>query len=233
MSASIRFITAPCSLGFVLVAAGERGICQLRLGSDPRELARDLCSVLPAASPAGEGDPLAAWLVEVVRRIDDWGGHGAPPKLPLELRGTSFQQRVWDRLQRIAEGEVCTYGELAGSLGRPQGARAVASACARNPVAVLVPCHRVVPRSGGSGGYRWGTWRKRMLLQRERQRASRVRPPTGSSDGPSGARTVPPPLFEARSESEGEKSDSVRRSRIGTGGMRCDVGVRVQETGLE
>lgn len=189
MSQSIRYTTARCALGYVLLAAGERGICQLRLGDDPAGLTRGLCAALPGASPALPGDPLHAWSAEVVRRLDDWGGHGAPPELPLELRGTPFQLRVWEQLQRVPAGEVRTYAELARDLGVPRGARAVASACARNPVALLVPCHRVVPSGGGCGGYRWGSWRKRRLLAREQPEDPGTESPKGAQAGPRHART--------------------------------------------
>ncbi|MBW2230667.1 MAG: methylated-DNA--[protein]-cysteine S-methyltransferase [Deltaproteobacteria bacterium] len=187
MSRSIRFTTAACELGHVLVAAGERGIGHLRLGDDPAELVRGLRAALPAASPAEPGDPLESWCAEIVRCIDDWGGRGAPPELPLALRGTPFQIRVWDQLQRIPAGEVRTYGELAREVGQPGGARAVASACARNPVAILVPCHRVVPNGGGCGGYRWGRWRKQRLLERECGAKDVADGPAGTSRTPNRA----------------------------------------------
>lgn len=172
MPATIRFKTAPCALGHVLVAAGERGICQLRLGDDPAALVRGLRAALPGAMPAAPGDPVEAWCRDVARRIDAWGGNGAPPDLPLELRGTPFQLRVWEALRRIPTGETRTYGEIAREIGRPAAVRAVASACARNPVALLVPCHRVLPASGGAGGYRWGRARKETLLAQEGARPS-------------------------------------------------------------
>jgi AraC family transcriptional regulator of adaptative response/methylated-DNA-[protein]-cysteine methyltransferase len=167
MRTPIRYLTAPCSVGHVLLAAGERGVCQLRLGRSQRSLVRDFLAALPSARPAPAADPLHRWCAAVVGHLDAWGGEGEPPKLPLELGGTLFQRRVWKQLMRIPAGEVRTYGELAASIGSPAAARAVARACATNPVAVLVPCHRIVPKAGGTGGYRWGSEIKRALIERE------------------------------------------------------------------
>lgn len=181
MPRTVRYVTAPCSLGHVLIAAGERGICHLRLGDDRSKLVRCFRDALPDARPPDtHDDPIVAWCVAIVREIDAWGGNGAPPDLPLELRGTPFQRRVWQALRDIPSGEVRTYGAVARDVGRPNGARAVAGACARNPVALLVPCHRVVPSSGDAGGYRWGRWRKNVLLEQESTGRAR-RAGTGSS----------------------------------------------------
>jgi AraC family transcriptional regulator of adaptative response/methylated-DNA-[protein]-cysteine methyltransferase len=167
MARNIRFLTSPCSLGHVLIAAGERGVCHLRLGDDPDELARRFRASMPDARPADLDDPVRAWSEAIVAQIENWGGQGTPPKIPLCLRGTEFQQRVWKSLRQIPMGEVRSYSEVAREIGKPRAVRAVASACARNPVALLVPCHRVVPKTGGSGSYRWGAERKRALLGME------------------------------------------------------------------
>jgi len=174
MHRSIRYLTAQSSVAHVLLAAGDRGICQLRLGSSASALVRDFLRALPGARLAGSDDPLRGWCDDVVRHIDAWGGRGAPPRLPLELVGTMFQRRVWKQLARIPTGEVRSYTDVAVAIGSPNAARAVARACATNPVAVLVPCHRVVPKDGGGsanscgvGGYRWGSEIKRALLERE------------------------------------------------------------------
>jgi O-6-methylguanine DNA methyltransferase len=107
-------------------------------------------------------------VTEVLRRI---AGEEPAVELPVDVRGTAFQLRVWRELQRIPHGETLTYGALAAALGAPGGARAVGQACGSNPVAVVVPCHRVVPANGGLGGYAWGVERKRELLDRERDAA--------------------------------------------------------------
>jgi AraC family transcriptional regulator of adaptative response/methylated-DNA-[protein]-cysteine methyltransferase len=164
---TIKYCLAECQHAHVLVAAGERGICQLRLGDDPRALETGLLETFPDARPAAGGAAVRAWCAEIVRHLDAWDGRGAPPALPLELRGTPFQLRVWAALREIPAGSVRTYSEVAAQVGVRDGARAVANVCASNPVAVLVPCHRVVPRSGGVGGYRWGERIKRWLLAGE------------------------------------------------------------------
>jgi AraC family transcriptional regulator of adaptative response/methylated-DNA-[protein]-cysteine methyltransferase len=179
MHRNIRYTTAPCPVGHVLLAADGRGICQLRLGASPSALVRDFRRALPGARPATSDDPLRGWCDAVVHHMDARGGRGAPPRLPLELGGTVFQRRVWRQLAGIPAGEVRTYTDVAVAIGSPNAARAVARACATNPVAVLVPCHRVVPKRGGGGrperreegrghgGYRWGSEIKRALLERE------------------------------------------------------------------
>lgn len=164
----MRFTIAPCDLGHLLLAAGERGICQLRLGDDPDILSRRFCAAFPNARGAAVDDPLHGWSDAIVRRLNQLESQDAETGIPLELAGTPFQRRVWSALCAIPRGETRSYGEIADAINLPKGARAVASACARNPVALLVPCHRVLPRSGGTGGYRWGSWRKRWLLERER-----------------------------------------------------------------
>lgn len=169
MSRTLRYVISPCRLGQMLVAAGERGICHLRFGDDPEALEASFRAVFPGVLRVDEpDDPLTAWSAVLVERLEAWGGRGAPPEIPLDLRaGTAFQRRVWAHLRTIPAGEVSTYAQVARAVGAPRGARAVASACARNPVALLVPCHRVVPGAGGHGGYRWGADRKRRLLESE------------------------------------------------------------------
>ena len=168
---AIRFATVSTAVGWVLVAASERGICLTEFGDDPAALESRLRARFPAAAIAG-GDPeLNAWAERIVRFI------AAPDHaldLPLEIRGTAFQAQVWRALQRIPPGQTATYADIAAAIGRPTAVRAVASACAANKLALLVPCHRVVPSDGGVGGYRWGAGRKRALLARE---AAASRPP--------------------------------------------------------
>jgi AraC family transcriptional regulator of adaptative response/methylated-DNA-[protein]-cysteine methyltransferase len=163
---AIRFAIAECSLGAILVAESARGICAITLGDDPEQLARDLQDRFPNARFLG-GD------AEFEQRVATVIGFVEAPKLgldlPLDLRGTAFQQRVWQALRQIPAGETASYAEIARKIGVPTAARAVAGACAANPVAVAVPCHRVVRNDGGLSGYRWGVARKRALLEKEAQ----------------------------------------------------------------
>lgn len=161
---TIRFTTEVCSLGSVLVATTERGVCAILLGDDPQAMARDLSSRFPRAQLLGADGELGPLVARVVALVD---GTGADDGLPLDIRGTAFQHRVWQALRRVPAGETVTYSDLARSIGAPRAARAVAGACADNPLAVAVPCHRVVRADGGLAGYRWGLERKRALLARE------------------------------------------------------------------
>ena len=161
----VRFATAPTPAGRVLVAATGRGVCAVMLGDGERELEAELRRELPAAEIGPGGPELRAWVDEIVRRA---AGDAPASELPVDVPGTDFQRRVWQALTEIPRGETRTYGEVAARLGRPTAARAVARACATNPVAVVVPCHRVVPAAGGLGGYRWGGERKRRLLAGEK-----------------------------------------------------------------
>jgi AraC family transcriptional regulator of adaptative response/methylated-DNA-[protein]-cysteine methyltransferase len=160
-----RYVIAPCRLGQMLVAASPEGIALLRFGAGATALEAAMRAEAGAAIPAPSRDPLNAWTHAIQATLDAWERAETPPKLPLDLsRGTSFQRAVWSELRAIAWGETRTYGRIARRLGAAAGARAVARACASNPVALLVPCHRVVPQRGGPGGYRWGAARKRLIL---------------------------------------------------------------------
>jgi AraC family transcriptional regulator of adaptative response/methylated-DNA-[protein]-cysteine methyltransferase len=162
---AIRFALGSCFLGAVLVAASTRGICAVLLGDSGAALAAELTQRFPRA--AIQADPaLAAVLAQLVAMIED-PRQGTASGLPLDIRGTAFQQRVWQELRRIASGRTLSYGELAARIGAPRAVRAVASACAANALAVLIPCHRVVAQGGGLSGYRWGVARKRALIERE------------------------------------------------------------------
>jgi AraC family transcriptional regulator, regulatory protein of adaptative response / methylated-DNA-[protein]-cysteine methyltransferase len=163
--ASIRFAVGECSLGAILVAASERGICAILLGDDPDALARDLQDRFPKARLIGGDAGFERWVAKVVGLVD---APGAGLDLPLDLRGTAFQQRVWQALLEIPAGAVASYAEVARRIGAPGAVRAVARACAANPIAVAIPCHRVVRTDGALSGYRWGVERKRALLERER-----------------------------------------------------------------
>jgi AraC family transcriptional regulator of adaptative response/methylated-DNA-[protein]-cysteine methyltransferase len=164
VKAEIRFAVGQCSLGAILVARSERGVCAILLGDDPDVLARDLQDRFPRAILIG-GDAEFERLVATVVGFVEAPGLGLD--LPLDVRGTAFQQRVWQALRGIPAGGTATYGEIATRIGAPRSGRAVAGACAANPLAVAIPCHRVVRNDGGLSGYRWGVERKRALLERE------------------------------------------------------------------
>jgi AraC family transcriptional regulator of adaptative response/methylated-DNA-[protein]-cysteine methyltransferase len=163
--ASIRFAVGECSLGSILVAATDKGICAIQFGDDPDVLVRDLQDRFPKALLVG-GDAGFERLVAAVVGLVEEPGHGLD--LPLDVRGTAFQQRVWRALRAIPSGSTASYAEIAARIGRPKAVRTVAQACAANPVAVAIPCHRVVRTDGALSGYRWGAERKRALLERER-----------------------------------------------------------------
>lgn len=161
---SIRFAVGECSLGSLLVAASEQGLCAILLGDDPDALARDLQDRFPRAELRGGGAEFEGWVSRVVGLVE------APAlglDLPLDVRGTAFQQRVWQALREIPAGSTASYAEIARHIGAPKSMRAVAQACAANPLAVAIPCHRVVRSDGSLSGYRWGVERKRALLDRE------------------------------------------------------------------
>ncbi len=161
---AIGYSTGRSSLGTVIVAATERGICAVRFGEGEAALVEELRAEFPLAWIAPAGGDFEAWTRDVVAFID---GRGTAPNLPLDIRGTAFQQRVWQALREIPAGETRSYAEVAARTGNSGAVRAVGSACAANPVAVLVPCHRVVRADGGLSGYRWGVERKRRLLEKE------------------------------------------------------------------
>jgi AraC family transcriptional regulator of adaptative response/methylated-DNA-[protein]-cysteine methyltransferase len=160
----IRFALGECSLGSFLVAASPRGVCAIALGADPEALLRDLERAYPRATLIGADAGFEALVAKVVARIEH-PASAAP--LPLDIRGTAFQQRVWQALAGIPSGSTRTYAQIAQALGQPRAVRAVARACAANPLAVAIPCHRVVRSDGALAGYRWGIERKRELLARE------------------------------------------------------------------
>lgn len=163
---TIRCAAVPCALGVVLVAATARGVCAIELGDAADDLAARLRARLPRARFVPADSEFGDWVMRVVDYVREPRG---ALDLPLDIRGTAFQQRVWDALRAIPAGATATYAEVAARIGAPEAARAVAQACAANAVAVAVPCHRVVRADGGPGGYRWGVARKRELLRRERR----------------------------------------------------------------
>ena len=159
----IRYALAACSFGRLLVAWTDRGVCAVALGDGDAALADDLAARFPAATLAGDAGEGADLVRHVVDRVE-----GAPgPELPLDVRGTAFQEKVWRALRAIPVGTTASYADVARSIDEPRASRAVARACGANPVAVLVPCHRVVRADGSPSGYRWGVDRKLALLERE------------------------------------------------------------------
>jgi AraC family transcriptional regulator of adaptative response/methylated-DNA-[protein]-cysteine methyltransferase len=163
---TIRFATAPCALGVLLVAATGRGLCGVMLGNDESALEDELRDRFPAATVVSEDSGMEEYLSAVLSRMTD---HPAASDLPLDVRATSFQARVWQALKQIPRGETRSYAELARALGQPSAIRAVARACASNPVAIAIPCHRVIGSDGALTGYRWGVDRKKKLLELERE----------------------------------------------------------------
>lgn len=161
----IQFAVGECSLGSILVAKSAKGVCAIMLGDDPDALVRDLQDRFPRAELIGGDAAFEALVAKVVGFVE------APSlglDLPLDVRGTAFQQRVWQALRELPAGTTASYTEIAKRIGEPRAVRAVAAACAANPLAVAIPCHRVVKSDGALSGYRWGVERKRALLARER-----------------------------------------------------------------
>lgn len=162
--AAIRFAVGQCSLGAILVAQSQRGVCAILLGDDPDALVRDLQDQFPKAQLIGGDADFEQLIAQVVGFIE------APSiglNLPLDVRGTAFQERVWQALREVPPGTTVSYAEFADLIGAPKAVRAVAQACGANHIAVAIPCHRVVRRDGDISGYRWGVDRKRELLRRE------------------------------------------------------------------
>jgi AraC family transcriptional regulator of adaptative response/methylated-DNA-[protein]-cysteine methyltransferase len=160
----IRFAIGECSLGSILVAQSEGGLCAIFLGDDPQALVYELQDRFPRARLSGGDGDFEQLVARVVGFVE------APRiglDLPLDVRGTAFQRRVWQALQAIPAGETATYTEIAERIGAPKAVRAVGQACGANLLAVAIPCHRVVRTDGGLSGYHWGVERKRALLERE------------------------------------------------------------------
>jgi AraC family transcriptional regulator, regulatory protein of adaptative response / methylated-DNA-[protein]-cysteine methyltransferase len=161
----IGYSIAKSALGKVLVGATERGVSAVYLGDTESKLIEELRQEYPRAEISPAPDSFERWVREIVLRVE-----GKPPRmdLPLDLQATAFQRRVWQELQRIPRGTTRTYSQVARALGNPRSVRAVARACATNPVSIVVPCHRVIREDGNLAGYRWGLSRKEQLLAQER-----------------------------------------------------------------
>lgn len=164
----ISAVVLATQLGWMLIAATDRGLCSLRMGDAGGELVEELRREFPAAVIAVVEEPYPEMLTQWIEALRGYlRGEEFGAGLPLDVRGTAFQARVWQYLQTIPRGETRSYSEVAAGIGQPTAVRAVASACARNPVALVVPCHRVIRGTGEMGGYRWGLERKRVLLDGE------------------------------------------------------------------
>ena len=216
---AIRYAVVASPLGRLLVAATERGVCSVRLGETDAELEAGIRAEFPEAGLTADAAGLGAWAHAIVRHLD-----GETPRVdvPVDVRATAFQWRVWNALRAIPAGQTRSYAEVAQAVGAPRGARAVAQACAANPVALVVPCHRVVRGDGDLGGYKWGARRKVVLLERERGRAEQaesavLRELVGSA--PPGA--APLPTLPAGAPRVGQliAGRYELRRLLGTGGM--------------
>ncbi|MEZ0604957.1 bifunctional DNA-binding transcriptional regulator/O6-methylguanine-DNA methyltransferase Ada [Paraburkholderia sp. IW21] len=164
----VRYAVAPTSLGFVLVAATDKGICKIGFGDDAAILADELRSEFANAELVEDTARLAPFIAQIDAYLR---GTRQDFDLPLDIAATAFRQRVWDALRRIPYGETRSYSQIAEAVGAPRAVRAVASACATNPVALAIPCHRVVQKGGALAGYRWGLPRKEALLDNEARHA--------------------------------------------------------------
>ena len=164
----IGFTVGSTTLGKVLVASTDRGVSAVYLGENERDLVNELRDEYPRAELFRASNQHEEWLQEVLHRVE---GNAPSIDLPLDVQATAFQRRVWNELRKIPLGTTRTYTQVARSLGKPRSVRAVARACATNPVSIIVPCHRVIRTDGSLAGYRWGLERKQKLLEREAQRA--------------------------------------------------------------
>jgi AraC family transcriptional regulator, regulatory protein of adaptative response / methylated-DNA-[protein]-cysteine methyltransferase len=165
----IAYTLADSSLGRLLVATTERGVCLVVFGESDSELVAEANRRFPCAELVPATGEHAEWVTAVVRLVDAPADGGRAASVPLDARGTVFQQQVWTALREIPAGQTVTYAQLASAIGRPTATRAVAQACGANPTAVVVPCHRVIGADGTLTGYRWGVERKRALLAREHE----------------------------------------------------------------
>ncbi len=166
--AVINYAIVECHLGQLLVAATSKGVCSVKLGDTRAQLKADLAKEFPAAEIRGDEKPLRSWVQAVI----DYLSYKTPHiDLPLDIQATAFQRLVWEKLRAIPYGETHSYSQVAKAIGQEKAVRAVARACATNPVALVIPCHRVIREDQSLGGYRWGLERKNQLLKKEREHA--------------------------------------------------------------
>lgn len=161
----IRYAIIESPLDWLLAAATQRGLCAVRLGATAAALEQELHQEFPQAQFQAEDPQLQDWVQSIVYYLS---GSGALPILPIDVQATAFQLQVWYTLQKIPIGTTASYSDIASQIGQPKAVRAVARACATNPIALIVPCHRVIQKGGGLGGYRWGIDRKQKLLNLEK-----------------------------------------------------------------
>jgi AraC family transcriptional regulator of adaptative response/methylated-DNA-[protein]-cysteine methyltransferase len=166
----IRYTIAESPLGELLVAATDEGICSVRLGGSSAQLDEDLRKEFALAKLNSDDSALQSAVEQIVAHLS---GRQKSLDLPVDIRATAFQRQVWEALQRIPYGQTRSYGEVAKEIGKPTAVRAVARACATNPVALVIPCHRVIREDRTMGGYRWGVERKRKLLAQEKNAVSK------------------------------------------------------------
>jgi len=164
IAAPIRYTCTDSPLGRMLIAATDKGICAIQFGNSDGELEQGLKHEFPFANRRRDDEAMQSWKKDLLRQMR---GQRLNTALPLDIQATAFQRRVWAHLQSIPFGATRSYAAVAKAIGQPTATRAVARACATNPVAVAIPCHRVVSKSGDMGGYRWGVERKRALLEME------------------------------------------------------------------
>jgi AraC family transcriptional regulator of adaptative response/methylated-DNA-[protein]-cysteine methyltransferase len=164
LAAVVRYTIANSPLGRMLIAATDKGICAIQFADSDQQLQQGLIREFPFAARRRDDAGMSEWRLSLARLME---GSETNPALPLDIRATAFQRRVWEALQRIPRGETRSYGAVAKNIGMPKAIRAVAKACATNPIAVVIPCHRVVREDGVPGGYRWGMERKEHLLALE------------------------------------------------------------------
>jgi AraC family transcriptional regulator of adaptative response/methylated-DNA-[protein]-cysteine methyltransferase len=170
IAAAIRYTCADSPLGRMLIAATERGVCAIQFAGSDGELLEGLKREFPFAVRKLDDSGLKSWVTALLRQMRGLEGDAS---LPLDIRATAFQRRVWTHLQSIPFGGTQSYGQVAKAIGQPRATRAVARSCATNPVAVAIPCHRVVRGDGSMGGYRWGMERKKALLEMEQRPTAR------------------------------------------------------------
>ena len=165
----IGYTTASSHLGRLLVAGTAKGVSAIYIGDSDQRLEAELRREFPSAKISEDNAQVSRWIRQLLRHLS---GEQPNLDLPLDVRATAFQRRVWQLLQQIPRGSTRSYGDLARTIGLPKAQRAVARACATNPAAILIPCHRVVREDGGLGGYRWGIKRKQTLLALEKRMAT-------------------------------------------------------------